>query len=92
MMSKSALDRLEESGQGDSAMADVARTGLAVSKVKIGVSIVFGVIFLIFLIILIILIILSHINSASNQFNLRPFGSPSGLHAALATTRAIFSR
>jgi hypothetical protein len=72
MMSRSALESLEASGQGDSAMADMARTGLAISKVKITVSCIFGGIFLI-----IFLVVLSHVMSAQSQFNSQ-FNNPGG--------------
>ena len=64
MMSKAALENLEESGQGDSAMADMARTGLAISKFKIIAGIIGFVIFVI-----IALSIFSRVNNAQNQNN-----------------------
>jgi len=64
MMSKSALDRLETEGQGDSAMADAARTGMTVAQIKIAVGVVGAVIMLIFM-----LVIWSNANHQMNQFN-----------------------
>jgi hypothetical protein len=68
MMSKAALENLEESGRGDSAMADMARAGLQITKIKIIAGVVVGVIALI-----IFLAVWSHMNSQfqnqQNQFN-----------------------
>lgn len=64
MMSKAALDNLEEHGQGDSAMADMARTGMAISQFKIVAGIVAFVIVLI-----IALVAFSSIKHQQDQFN-----------------------
>lgn len=67
MMSRAALQNLEASGQGDSPMADMARAGLVVSKVKIAVGIVGFVVALIFF-----LVIWSQIQHQQQQFNISP--------------------
>ncbi len=64
MMSKAALENLEESGQGDSAMADMARAGMTITKIKIIVGIVVAVIVLI-----IFLVVLSKAHQAQDNFN-----------------------
>jgi uncharacterized membrane protein YvbJ len=79
MMSKAALENLEESGQGDSPMADMARTGLAISKFKIIASIVAFVIF--------IVIALAMYSSFKNSENQQLNGglAPAPAHVLLAT-------
>jgi hypothetical protein len=64
MMSRAALNRMEESGQGESAMADVARTGLKIAQIRM---IVGGVVFVIALIVM--AIIWSSAQSNFNNFN-----------------------
>lgn len=64
MMSKAALSNLEASGQGDSPMADMARAGLAISKVKLTVGCVFGGI-----VVIIMIVAISKAMAAQSQFN-----------------------
>jgi hypothetical protein len=72
-LSHNALNRLESSGQGDSAMADVARTGLMAAKVKIGIGIAVVVVMAI-----IAISALSSFHNAQNQFN--NFNNNAGLN------------
>jgi hypothetical protein len=64
MMSKAALSNLEEHGQGDSAMADMARTGMAISQFKIVAGIIGFVVFLI-----VALVMYSNFQHQQAQFN-----------------------
>jgi hypothetical protein len=57
---EAALDKLEASGQGDSAMADAARAGMKAAQYKIVAGVIGFVVFLI-----ILLVILSHMHSQS---------------------------
>jgi zinc-ribbon domain len=64
MMSKAALENLEESGRGDSAAASMARTGLAISQFKIVAGIIGFIIFIV-----IAISIFSSMQHAQDQFN-----------------------
>jgi hypothetical protein len=88
MMSRSALESLEDSGQGDSAMASAAMTGMTIAQIKLCVGVVFGII-----VVIIFFTILSKMQSDQNPFNQNNQFSNQGLapiaHLAMTLSHAV---
>lgn len=72
MMSKSALENLESSGRANSPMADLARAGLQITKIKIIAGCVFAVI-----VIIVMIVVISNAEHQQQQLQ-NNFNNPTG--------------